>query len=1141
MNNKLFVAMFLSLCLALCVINAFAVESGTCGTNTTWVLDDDGTLTISGTGTVGDFFSSYRDDITNVIINSGVTSIGEDAFRNCSNLNSVTIPSSVTSIGSAAFRYCENLNSITILGNSIDIAKGAFYGCLLENFYVNSVEQWLNLEHYHSFLYTQMNTGGHLYVNGELLTELVIPHSVTSINDYSFYRFDHIASVSIPDSVTSIGVAAFEYCTGIKSVAIPGSVTSIGAAAFESCALDSVIIQNGVTSIDNYAFYDTHIKSITMPSSVTSIGEEAFGFGYLDNIYVDSLEYWLNYAAAHMSGNLFVDGKKVNDVVIPDGITTIPGYAFSRCDITSITIPDSVTLVGWEAFPKNTSKCVFYNGTEATKEEKLTISTWNDGLTRYDPHWFYSGYWGSCGENAKWGVAEDHLYIVGSDEVTSAPWSSDFAADIVQVTIDSRITDISALIFEASENLNKVVYSSTKAMWEQCMPDYKDLPDGTVIQCTDGTITVNHVIPAAVSFSDSEFTFDGRPHTAEVDVVLPDGFTLQSITPSVSATHVSEGTVTVDHAEIVVLNQRGKDVSRNLDLTITPGSVTILPAALTVTTESATKEYDGTPLTAGGQLSGRVAGDDLVLTTTGSQTERGSTTNTYTLTYGVISRNGDYTITENLGTLMVTGRMTTISGRVVDSVTGGILSGVTVSTRDTSTVTGDDGGYSLAVEDDGSPIQLHFTLEDYIDDVIEVNLPDDGSEIRIDNGLTEILPEGTYRFILTWGEKPSDLDSYMLEPGRAAPIYYGNRGGNSGSLDWDDTDSYGPETITITNSNGCFTYYIHDFTNRDKTSSTALGASGARVRVYNGSNQIASYSVPSGTGNYWTVCRMVNGELITVNRLSNQEPTNDETLTLSSTKSSIPSNSYIYHGISLADQYGQEITIRCHETNQVLTEGVDYTVSYSDPVNAGTCTVTVTGIGAYSGVDGHSASDPLWPSSLTGSFTIARRSLTSFATAALADAVEKELNCVDYTGAAVSPEICVESIMDEAHVVYPGKHDWPYAPVAILREGNDYTVSFSNNVQAGQATATITGRGNFIGTITLDFDIVKEMELPASLEVIESEAFAGTNLGKIVIPGSCTSISPSAFNGCSNLKAIVNYSSVSISAPDSVKVVNLGQ
>jgi len=210
----------------------------------------DNTLTIFGTGEMGNYNMSdnnapwraaYSNAIKTVIIEDGVTSIGDFAFYGCTSLASVTIPGSVTLIRYAAFSDCSSLKEITIPESVESIGSSAFYNC----------------------------TG---------LTSVDIPESVESIGDFAFYNCTGLTSVDIPGSVESIGEYAFYYCTGLTSVDIPGSVESIGYAAFADCTdLASVTIQEGVTSIGNNAFYGcSSLASVDIPGSVESIGEYAF-------------------------------------------------------------------------------------------------------------------------------------------------------------------------------------------------------------------------------------------------------------------------------------------------------------------------------------------------------------------------------------------------------------------------------------------------------------------------------------------------------------------------------------------------------------------------------------------------------------------------------------------------------------------------------------------------------------------------------------------------------------------------------------------------------------------------------------------------------------------------------------------------
>ncbi|MBR3685104.1 MAG: leucine-rich repeat domain-containing protein [Clostridia bacterium] len=170
-------------------------------------------------------------------------------------MTSVTIPNSVTSIGSYAFYNCR-ITSVN---------------------YTGTIEQWCGITFetgYSNPLYSAKN----LYLNGALVTDLVIPNTVTKINNFAFDNCNSLTSIIIPDSVTSIGKSAFYNCSSLTSVVIGNSVTSIGSYAFSGCSsLTSIVIPNSVTSIGSYAFYDCDsLTSVVIGDSVTSIGNDAF-------------------------------------------------------------------------------------------------------------------------------------------------------------------------------------------------------------------------------------------------------------------------------------------------------------------------------------------------------------------------------------------------------------------------------------------------------------------------------------------------------------------------------------------------------------------------------------------------------------------------------------------------------------------------------------------------------------------------------------------------------------------------------------------------------------------------------------------------------------------------------------------------
>lgn len=185
-------------------------------------------------------------------VDYSVSSIGENAFKECSELTALTIPGSVTSIGKYAFQFCDGLTSVNI----------------------SDLDAWCKISFHSSPI-----TPYHLFLNGQEITDLIIPNSVTSIGKGTFKNCTGLTSVNIPNSVTTIGDGAFMYCTGLTSLTIPNSVTTIGHETFENCSgLTNITIGNGVTTIGGETFKDCkNLTYVVIGNSLTSIGGQSFG------------------------------------------------------------------------------------------------------------------------------------------------------------------------------------------------------------------------------------------------------------------------------------------------------------------------------------------------------------------------------------------------------------------------------------------------------------------------------------------------------------------------------------------------------------------------------------------------------------------------------------------------------------------------------------------------------------------------------------------------------------------------------------------------------------------------------------------------------------------------------------------------
>ena len=217
-----------------------------------------------------------------VVILDGVTKIADGAFYNCDYIANICIPSTVTEIGEATFGDCNGL----------------------ENVYITDLLAWLQIK-FSSKASNPLSIAGNLYVNAELLTEIVIPETVTSIGDYAFTNAKHLTSVTLHDGITSVGIEAFgdalnvttygrcQYlgtadnpyyaligavAKGYNSYTIHENTKVIANGAFKNCTrVTKITVPSGVSVIGNEVFSDcTSLTEIALPENITSIGEKAF-------------------------------------------------------------------------------------------------------------------------------------------------------------------------------------------------------------------------------------------------------------------------------------------------------------------------------------------------------------------------------------------------------------------------------------------------------------------------------------------------------------------------------------------------------------------------------------------------------------------------------------------------------------------------------------------------------------------------------------------------------------------------------------------------------------------------------------------------------------------------------------------------
>ena len=329
---------------------------------------------------------SFQDcvNISSIIIPNSVTTIGDYAFANCSKISTISIPNSVTDIGVYVFSNCAELTSISISTELKLIEASTFLNCKkLSSVQIpNSVT----------------SIGSSAFSGCYNLQSIQIPNSVTSIGSSAFSGCYNIQSVQIPNSVTTIGDYSFSNCSNLLEVTIPSSITQIGNSAFSSCGkltavnisdisswckiefansasnpltiahnlylngslVENVIIPEGISYLPAYAFNSCRpLKSVTIPNSLSKIGAFAFDdCNKLESVRITDLSAWCNMVfektpqsnPLQYAHNLYLNGEKITDLVIPDGVSAINDYAFYGIDCSSITIPQTVTSIGEEAF-----------------------------------------------------------------------------------------------------------------------------------------------------------------------------------------------------------------------------------------------------------------------------------------------------------------------------------------------------------------------------------------------------------------------------------------------------------------------------------------------------------------------------------------------------------------------------------------------------------------------------------------------------------------------------------------------------------------------------------------------------------------------------------------------------------------------
>ncbi len=379
--------------------------SDVCGEDVSYTVYDDGSLILSGSGTVQDMtpstipWAEYTESITSVEIPDGITVLGIDVFLNLS-VTAVTIPDSVILIGAHAVGYSYDDNNYLPVPDFVINAKAGTEAerYASENgFLFEPIAEPLPSGTFGNNLTWELNREGVLtiagngaigdfvqssaapwadYITGKddyLITSVVISPGITALGAHMFEDCRRITAVTLPSGLTRIGKAAFKGCYGLSSVTIPGSVSAIAEEAFSACTgLTSITIESGVTAIREEAFSLSGLSSVSLPATVTEIAARAFqncqsltsaefpggktvgamafaGCSALKSVTFGSPLTVIGESAFESCGVL-------SSVSFPGNLSSIGNRAFYACSsLTSLTLPNSLQYLGQSAFTGCTS------------------------------------------------------------------------------------------------------------------------------------------------------------------------------------------------------------------------------------------------------------------------------------------------------------------------------------------------------------------------------------------------------------------------------------------------------------------------------------------------------------------------------------------------------------------------------------------------------------------------------------------------------------------------------------------------------------------------------------------------------------------------------------------------------------------
>jgi len=391
-SKKKIISFFLAVAMVFSVMSipAFAEDTYT------WEIDEDGVLTISGTGELPFVWGgsktpweTEKERITAVVVNEGITSLGDCAFDDLTYITSATLPKSLEKIGTATFQKCKFLKTVNLPENLEILDQWAFDGCasLTEVTIPASV--------------TTMGT--YVFRGCSSLKKAVFQNSLSTLPEHTFSGCTSLEEITFPGEVAKIGGYAFYGCSGLKKVVLPETATILGSCAFNGCtslseintenildyyvngnrhfancsSLDTIAINETVKIIPPCMFENSGITHLVLPENLQKIEGNAFyGCAKLETVNIPK-------KLTYMGSAIFNGCVSLKEFSMPKNITQVQELFFEGCtSLSDVTLHDDVTRIGRRAFADCTSlknltlpKSLNYLGAEAFTGTGITEIT----------------------------------------------------------------------------------------------------------------------------------------------------------------------------------------------------------------------------------------------------------------------------------------------------------------------------------------------------------------------------------------------------------------------------------------------------------------------------------------------------------------------------------------------------------------------------------------------------------------------------------------------------------------------------------------------------------------------------------------------------------------------------------------------